>query len=135
MHRPVTRRYHQVCLGLSLATFLYATLMSPDHNPSGTSGSNGSYVCGGVCDCVQRATHDVKLCLWLNAIMILITFTTRYHCNGVLRSHIIIFGVVNVTAECDCELRRGVFTAMSRRLFTMANIVAISNIISLLLLH
>jgi hypothetical protein len=44
--------------------------------------------------------------------MIPITITAMYHCSGVLRSQIIAFDVTNVIAECDCELRRGVFAAV-----------------------
>jgi hypothetical protein len=60
----------------------------------------------------RRATHDVKVCPWLNEIMIPITVISMYHCNCVLRSQVIAFDVTNVIAECDCELRRGVFAAV-----------------------
>ena len=48
----------------------------------------------------RRVTYDLKVCSRLNENRITISLTLVYHCHYVLRSQVIVFGVMNVIVEC-----------------------------------
>jgi hypothetical protein len=48
----------------------------------------------------RRVTYDLKVCSRVNENMITISLTLVYHCHYVLRSQVIVFGVMNVIVEC-----------------------------------